>query len=103
VPYLETVAVMNEEFQEFTLFAVNRHLEQPMIIDLDIKGFDGYSIVEHLVLENEDLRAVNTVDRPDVVAPSVRTESIIHKDGSKLGIRLEKASWNVIRFTGRAQ
>jgi len=103
VPYLETVAVMNEECQELTVFAVNRHLDQPMVIDLDIKGFEGYTIVEHLVLENEDLRAVNTVDKPDAVAPSVRTDSVVHNDGSILEIRLEKASWNVIRFAGRAQ
>ena len=100
VPYLETVAVASEEHGELTLFAVNRHLEQPMILSLDVKGFDGYSVSEHIVLENNDLKAVNTVLKPDTVTPSVRTNSV-SVEGSTLEIRLEKASWNVIRLSGK--
>jgi len=99
VPYLETVAVFDEEHGALTVFAVNRHLEQPMILDLDIKGFDGYRVAEHIVLENDDLKAVNTVSNPGMVAPKVRTGSV-SENGSKLEVRLEKASWNVIVLTG---
>jgi len=99
VPYLETVAVMSEEYGELTLFAVNRHLEQPIILDLDVKGFEGYRITEHIVLECGDLKAVNTVTKPETVAPAIRTGSV-SENGSAFEIRLEKASWNVIRLTG---
>jgi alpha-N-arabinofuranosidase len=99
VPYLETVAVANEESGELTIFAVNRHLEQPMLIDVDIKGFDGYSVAEHIVLECDDLKAVNTVAKPGVVAPKSRTGTV-SANGSVLEVKLEKASWNVIRLKG---
>ena len=100
VPYLEAVAVMNEEHGELTVFAVNRHLEHPMMLDLDVKGFEGYRVSEHIVLENDDLKAVNTVLNPGTVAPAVKTDSI-SESGSLLEIRLEKASWNVIRLAGK--
>jgi len=99
VPYLETVAVTSEEHGELTIFAVNRHLEEPLIMDLDIKGFEGYNIKEHIVLECDDLKAVNTVSDPGKVAPAARTGNV-SVNGSSLEIKLEKASWNVIRLTG---
>ncbi len=94
VPYLETVAVFNEEKEEITLFAVNRDLKEDMLVDLDLKGFEGYAPFEHIVLENDDLRAVNTVKLPGTVRPATRTGSI--QDGNQLN--LHPASWNVVRF-----
>ncbi len=93
VPYLETVAVWNEEDQEVTLFAVNRDLEGDLLVELDLKGFEGYKLAEHIALENSDLHAVNTVKVPGTVRPHVRTDSV--QDGA---IHLHPASWNVIRF-----
>jgi alpha-N-arabinofuranosidase len=93
VPYLESVAVMNEEKEELTLFAVNRSLSEDMLVSLDLKGFEGYEPFEHIALENEDLRAVNTVKAPGVVHPTTRTGSI--QDGQ---LNLHPASWNVVRF-----
>lgn len=98
VPYLETVAVANEESEEMTIFAVNRDLDASMIVSCGLKGFDGYKFVEHISLESGDLKAVNTVAKPDAVIPSVRVGSVIDLGRGKFEIELRKASWNVIRF-----
>ena len=100
VPYLETVAVTSEEHDELTIFAVNRNLDESIIMSLDIKGFEGYKVADHIVLECDDLKAVNTVANPGKVVPRSRdnTDEI---NGSEIEIKLEKASWNVIRLTGK--
>jgi alpha-N-arabinofuranosidase len=94
VPLLESVAVFNEEQEEVTLFAVNRDLEDDLLVSLDLKGFDGYKPYAHIALECDDLRAVNTVKAPSAVQPVLRTDSI--QEGNQLN--LHPASWNVIRF-----
>lgn len=94
VPILETVAVFNAENEEITLFAVNRDLHEDMLVELNLKGLDGYKPFEHIVLESNDLHAVNTVKAPSTVQPAKRTDSI--QDGNQ--VNLHAASWNVIRF-----
>ena len=100
IPYLETVAVSNEESGELTVFAVNRNLEEPLLMNLDIKGFEGYTVKEHIVLECDDLKATNTVSNPGKVAPQNRNNTAT-VNGSEIEIKLEKASWNVIRLSGK--
>ncbi len=95
VPYLESAAVYREETEELTLFAVNRHLQDSLLLECDVRGFSGYRIVEHLVLEHDDLKAVNTADR-EHVKPHTGGESQL-QDG-RVHARLGRASWNVIRL-----
>src|SRR5690606_16757755 len=54
VPYLEAVAVHNEEAGEVTVFAVNRDLEKPLPLSVDLRGFGSCRVIEHLVLEHDD-------------------------------------------------
>jgi len=55
VPYLESAAVYNEENEQLTIFAVNRHLKESLELECDICNFEEYKVVEHIVLENGDL------------------------------------------------
>lgn len=98
VPYIETVAVMNEEAEELTLFAVNRSLDEPINFACCLRGFEDYSFMEHIALENEDLKAVNTFTNPYAVAPYTRKDSCLNLGKGEFTIELQKASWNVIRF-----
>ncbi|MBJ9991367.1 arabinosylfuranosidase ArfA [Paenibacillus sp. S28] len=95
VPYLETAVVYNEEEEELTIFALNRHLEEALDVECDVRGFEGYQIAEHIVLENDDLKAVNTAAE-ESVKPHSRGSAAL-KDGF-VSARLSKASWNVIRL-----
>ncbi|MDI9508851.1 MAG: alpha-N-arabinofuranosidase [Clostridiales bacterium] len=96
VPYVETVAVVNDEKKELTVFAVNRSLEESIDLEIDLRDYENAELIEHIVLEHEDLKATNTVDNSDNVVP--------HNNGAtSVGERaanaiLNKHSWNVIRF-----
>lgn len=97
VPYIEAVAVHNEEKQEITVFAVNRHLEESIAFDIDLRSFGQGRILEHIVLENEDLSASNTADAPNCVTPHTNGSAALTDKGQIQAV-LNKASWNVIRI-----
>ncbi|MBQ9504507.1 MAG: alpha-N-arabinofuranosidase, partial [Lachnospiraceae bacterium] len=92
---MESVAVINEEAQELTIFAVNRLLDEDIELDTDIRGFEGYEILEHIVLENDDLKAVNSSEG-EKVSPKKADRSKL--DGGLIHSTLKRASWNVIRL-----
>ncbi|GBF75583.1 alpha-N-arabinofuranosidase [Paenibacillus sp. 598K] len=96
VPYLESVAVFNEEHGEVTIFAVNRHLEEAMTLDMDVRSFGALSLIEHIVLESEDLMLANTKEDPRRVVP--HNHGSAQEDGGRVSATLSKASWNVIRL-----
>ena len=100
VPYLESVAVHNEENGEVTIFAVNRRLEQSLAFEADLRSFGACSLIEHLVLEHDDLKAVNVAAAPDNVRPHANGGAKV--DGSRVSALLGKASWNVIRLRTKA-
>lgn len=95
VPYIDSAAVYNEEKEEVTIFLVNKHLESSIPIDIDVRSFEDYQLVEHIVLENDDMKAVNTASN-QAVSPNFNKESKL-SDGSLVAL-LGKASWNVIRL-----
>ncbi|WP_248926932.1 alpha-N-arabinofuranosidase [Paenibacillus hamazuiensis] len=96
VPYLESIAIHNEEKSEVTIFAVNRHLDEALTLQVDLRSFGGCRLIEHIVLEHGDLKAANTAERPDNVTPHQRGSAAV--DGSSVTAQLNKASWNVIRL-----
>jgi len=95
VPYLDASVVYNEADEEVVIFATNRHLEDTLRVDIDIRSFEGYDMVEHVVLENDDPKAVNTLANQQV-QPHNNGASFIGDD-SLVGI-LPKMSWNMIRL-----
>ncbi|MGO4110840.1 arabinosylfuranosidase ArfA [Paenibacillus sp. YAF4_2] len=96
VPYLEAITVYDEEQGLVTIFAVNRHLEEQMELNLDLRSFGDVSIIEHLVLESEDLKATNTKSNPRNVVPHAGGQTVV--DNGSVQAFLPKASWNVIRL-----
>lgn len=96
VPYIESVTVYDEEKEELTIFAVNRDAEESMLAETDLRGFAGYGVIEHIVLENEDKTAVNTLENPMNVVPHKSGKTVL-EDGTAKSV-LNKLSWNVIRF-----
>lgn len=96
VPYLEATAVINEGKDELTIFAVNRSTEEALSLECDIRNFEGYRLVEHIVMENDDLYAVNTENNPYNVIPHNKGNGEV-KNGY-INAQLSKLSWNVIRL-----
>lgn len=96
VPYLESIAVYNEDNEELTIFAVNRNPKEPLLLECDIRSFKDYRVFQHLVLEHEDIKAVNTEIHPYNVVPHDKGSARM-QDG-ELTALLSKRSWNVIRL-----
>ena len=96
VSCLDSVCVWNEEKDTLTIFAVNKSLEEDLEVSCDLRQFEGYQVKEHIVLTNDDMKAVNTEADPEKVVPVESAASRI--DGGKLSTVLGKHSWNMIRF-----
>jgi alpha-N-arabinofuranosidase len=96
VPYLDAIAILSENQEEVTVFAVNRHLSESLPFEIDLRSFGSCRVIEHIVLEHDDLKAANTIDAPDRITP--HTGGSATADGSKVEASLGKASWNVIRL-----
>jgi alpha-N-arabinofuranosidase len=97
VPYLEAIGVYNEEKSEVTIFAVNRHLTDSLALEVDVRSFGAARILEHIVLENDDLKASNSPEQPNRVTPKSNGSSTL--DQGLIQANLAKASWNVIRLS----
>ena len=96
-PYLDSVCIWDEENDALTIFAVNKSLDEDMEVSCDLRQFEGCRLAEHIVLTNDDMKAVNTEADPNHVTPT-------HSDATKLEngkmhTVLGKHSWNVIRLT----
>lgn len=96
VPHLEAVSVYNEELGEVTVFAVNRHLSEGLLLTVDLRSFGKVEVIQHTVLEHEDLLAANTRSNPANVLPHNRGTA--DADGGRVSGLLPAASWNVIRL-----
>jgi alpha-N-arabinofuranosidase len=94
VPYLDIAAVKNPG-KTITFFAVNRHPDEAMAVDVSLAGFAPKEIVEHLTLAHPDLQAINTAKRPDVVVPKKGKGASVTDNGVRL--RLPPRSYHMIR------
>lgn len=95
VTAIEAVSVYNEALDEVTIFAVNRDLKNDGEMAVDVRSFEGYRVLEHVVLESNDLKAENGPFGEKVV-PRQTSQSLL--DGGVMTSILHKASWNVIRL-----
>lgn len=96
VPLLDSVVVFNEETTELTIFAVNRDQEDSLKLSCEMKGFNGYKVIEHIIMEHDDMKAVNTEENPDNVKPHKHGNARMEKE--ILIAELPGLSWNVIRL-----
>ena len=60
------------------------------------KKIGELKVLEHIVLHHDDVKAVNTEENPDNVAPHAGKGGQL--DGGHLNVVLPSLSWNVIRL-----
>ena len=94
---VQAAAALNEENGELTVFVINADLEEAQQFTIDARGFAGYTFLEHIEMHAGHPDAANTFERPDALVP--RTVTDTRCDVGTVSARLEKASWNVFRFT----
>jgi len=95
VPLVDATATLDDD-GNLTIFAVNRDMKEDILLEGDLRAFGDLKVQEHIVLHHDDVKAVNTEEKPDEVAPvTIQPEPL---DNGRLGIRLPALSWNVIRL-----
>jgi alpha-N-arabinofuranosidase len=92
-PYLKLAAVHDGDL---TLFALNRHLTDPMPLEVDLTPFRDLAVRSARLLHHPDLEAINTRDEPGTVRPVPLTE--VRMSGRLLQAALPPASWSMLRL-----
>lgn len=98
VPYLEATGTFDEEKEELVIFAVNRHESEALHLEGDTRGIAGLKVIEHIILENDNVKATNTKDSESVRPHNRGNVSI---DDTVLKAVLPRLSWNVIRLKAK--
>ncbi|MDO4741291.1 MAG: alpha-N-arabinofuranosidase [Eubacteriales bacterium] len=96
VPTIDASAVHGDD-GSVTVFCVNRDMEAPFTLDLDLRDFGELKLAEHIMVHHDDVKAVNTEENPDNVAPVAGPGGTM--DGGRASVTLPALSWNVLRFT----
>lgn len=99
VQAIEAAAVHHEDRDEAFVFLINRSVEDDIEVDLDVRGFEGYQLVEHIEMYTDDLSKGNRHDNPDAIIPTLNTRT--RMDGGKVTAVTKKLSWNIIRLAKR--
>ncbi|MDL2301859.1 alpha-N-arabinofuranosidase [Lachnospiraceae bacterium OttesenSCG-928-D06] len=98
-PYLDAVCLQDEGEETLTIFAVNKNLEESLELSCDLRQYSDYQVKEHIVLAHSDLKAINTEERPNEVAPTANGNGKL-VDGRLNAVLCEK-SFHVIRLSKR--
>ncbi len=99
VQAIEAAAVMDEESGELRVFLVNRDPADAVATRMDVRGFGGYRLIEHVELHSEDLEASNSFETPDSIRPALNRDTRL--DDGFIETNLKPLSFNMIRL-GRA-
>ena len=82
--------------ETLTAFAVNKSLDDSIELTCDLRQYADYAVTRHIVLEHENLKAVNTEENPYEVVP--HEGGVSKNDNGNFTAVLEPHSWNVIRL-----
>jgi alpha-N-arabinofuranosidase len=96
VPIIDTVATQDAPGHRLTVFTVNRHPDEQVAFDVDLRAFPGARLEQASVLADDDWRAANTMEQPDRVTPRPHPGAQV-SDGA-LHATLPPVSWNVFQI-----
>ena len=96
VPYVESVAVHNEETSEVVIFAVNRNAEEAVEFDVDLQGFNVTGINGFSEMSGFDVKKTNTKSS-DVVKPN--DNAVAKVSGNTVSAEFAPLSWNMIKVS----
>jgi alpha-N-arabinofuranosidase len=95
-PLIDAVATHDHETGETAVFVVNRSIDDAVLLSVDTSAFTTYEVVEHTVLADDDIRAVNTMESPDRIVP--RPGARPQSTDRGVDIVLPPVSWNMLRL-----
>ena len=95
IPYLYSTVVDNPEYGTTTIFALNRHLSEPLDLTAELRGLGRErTLVSATEIHHPNLKAINSRAQPNTLAP--RASTAVSVEGERVVARLKPASWNVI-------
>jgi alpha-L-arabinofuranosidase len=97
VPLVDATATHDPQTGEVSVFAVNRHQDEPAELRVDLRAFGPLALAETIALTDEDLRATNTEQHPDRVTTTELADARI--TGAELILTLPRVSWSAVRLT----
>ena len=92
-PLLVVSVIDDPATGEATVFALNRCLDQEMDLSVELRGMGSRELTRAEELHHADLKAINSKDAPDAVAPVPHPAASIA--GGTLRATLKPLSWNV--------
>ncbi|HEX8301342.1 alpha-N-arabinofuranosidase [Sphingomonas sp.] len=93
LPLLVTSIVDDPETGETSIFALNRSLTERMELTVELRGMGERTLRAAHELHDSDLKAINSKDAPERVAPVAHPAAAIQ--GTTLTATLKPLSWNV--------
>jgi alpha-N-arabinofuranosidase len=93
VPYIESLAIHNEEKNEMVVFAVNRSSDEALDFDVEFQGYTLGGVIEYKEMSGHDIKKTNT-QQDGSVKPKDGKASV---NGSSVNASLAPLSWNMIR------
>ena len=92
---IDTVAVLSEDEEYITIFAINRAVDEEGLLSAELQNFSDYLPAEHIAISGYDTAQINTAECETVRPHNEKTPII---DGNSLVANLKPLSWNCIRL-----
>ena len=99
VSVLDAVPVWNSEAELLTIFAVNRSVDQTMTLDLDLRGVNPSSEMQHWITTAE---APSVTNSPEMERVRPKPGHPIAIEGGRASASLPPLSWNVLQVSAAA-
>jgi alpha-L-arabinofuranosidase len=99
VPLIDAVATLDDDTGGVAVFMVNRSLDAPTTVSIDLASLGPVRLAESITLADDDPNAANTLEQPNRVAPSPNQSARI--DHNVLTVELPSISWTALRLATR--
>jgi alpha-N-arabinofuranosidase len=96
VQSIEGAASLNPEKEEAAVFFLNRNTKDDIEVKLDLRGFEGWKLVEHTEMYTDDLSIPNDYAHGGKIKPV--TVDSAKMEGGIITTVAKKLSWNCVRI-----
>ncbi len=90
---VDAIAVYHEENETVTIFAVNCNVQEDVLLEADLRNFEGYEVLEYLVMEDYATEQINSAVKESVF---LKQKHAYKKQNHIFTAELKSLSWNVI-------
>jgi alpha-N-arabinofuranosidase len=97
VPYIDVAGTLNPEDGKVSLFLLNRDLNMPHTVEIEWQDRTPGKVLSSTVLTGSDLKAFNSFDAPQRVAPQPMDKP--STSGSRTKFELPPRSYTAIQWS----